>query len=125
MDTMAMTATTDTLKVVDRHWQALVRGDIPALLADYAEDAVLISAATGIIKGRAAIGELLTFFVSSIIPAASTTFSLDLTHAEGVLGYIVWKAESASHRIAFSSDTFVITNSLITLQTSAGSVDPK
>jgi ketosteroid isomerase-like protein len=120
-----MTATTDTLRIVDRHWQALVRGDIPALIADYAEDALLISAATGIIKGRAAIGELLTFFVSSIIPAASTTFSLDLTHAEGALGYIVWKAESATHRIAFSSDTFVITNSLITLQTSAGSVDPK
>jgi ketosteroid isomerase-like protein len=120
-----MTTTPETLAIMDRHWRALVRGDVRALVADYAEDAVLISAATGIIKGRTAIGDLLTLFVSGIIPPASTTFSLDLTHAEGALGYIVWKAESTTHRIAFSSDTFVVYDRLITLQTSAGSVDPK
>jgi ketosteroid isomerase-like protein len=117
--------TADTLAVIERHWQALLRGDVPALLADYAEDAVLISGATGVIKGRNAIGEILTLFVSAIIPPAGTTFSLDLTHAEGALGYIVWKAESATHRIAFSSDTFVVSAGRITLQTSAGSVESK
>jgi ketosteroid isomerase-like protein len=120
-----VTTTADTQAIIDRHWQALIRGDIPALLADYADDAVLITAATGVIKGRAAIGDILTFFVSSIIPAASTAFSLDLTHTEGALGYIVWKAESGTHRIAFSSDTFVVIDGHITLQTSAGSVDSK
>jgi len=120
-----MTKTADTLTIVDRHWQALVRGDVPALLADYAEDAVLITGATGVVKGRAAIGDLLKMFVSAIIPAASTAFSLDLTHAEGALGYIVWKAESDTHRIAFGSDTFVVIDGAIAMQTSAGSVDSK
>jgi len=125
MPTTADNPTADTLALIDRHWQALVRGDVPALLADYADDAVLITGATGIIKGRTAIGEILTLFVSAIIPPVSTTFSLDLTHAEGALGYIVWKAESGTHRIAFSSDTFVISAGRITMQTSAGSVDSK
>jgi len=120
-----MTSTADTLAVVERHWQALVRGDVSALLADYAEAAVLITGATGVVKGRAAIGDLLTYFVSAILPAAGTAFSLDLKHAEGGLGYIVWKAESGTHRIAFSSDTFVVIDGLITMQTSAGSVDSK
>ncbi len=120
-----MTSTTDTLAVMDRHWHALVGADVPALLADYAEDAVLISSATGVLKGRKAIGDVLALFVSAIIPAASTRFSLDLTHADGALGYIVWKAESTSHRIAFSSDTFVVIDGLITMQTSAGSVESK
>ncbi len=120
-----MTNTAATLTTVDRHWRALIRGDVPALLGDYAADAVLITGATGVVKGRAAIGELLTVFVASIIPAAGTQFSLDLTHAEGALGYIVWKAESGTHRIAFSSDTFVVIDGLITMQTSAGSVEPK
>jgi ketosteroid isomerase-like protein len=108
MPTTADATTADTLALLDRHWQALVRGDVPSLLADYAEDAVLITGATGVIKGRTAIGDILTLFVTAIIPPASTTFSLDLTHAEGALGYIVWKAESGTHRIAFSSDTFVV-----------------
>ena len=125
MPTTADTTTSDTLALMDRHWQALVRGDVPALLADYADDAVLITGATGVIKGRKAIGEILTLFVSAIIPPSSTTFSLDLTHAEGALGYIVWKAESGTHRIAFSSDTFVLRDGCITMQTSAGSVDSK
>ena len=85
---------------------------MPALLADYAEAAVLITGATGVVKGRAAIGDLLAMFVSAIIPAASTTFSLDLTLAEGSLGYIVWKAESAAHRIVFRRNTFVVTFSV-------------
>jgi ketosteroid isomerase-like protein len=126
MPTTADTTTTAaTLALMERHWQALVRGDVPALLADYADDAVLITGATGVVKGRQAIGDILTLFVTSIIPPASTTFSLDLTHAEGTLGYIVWKAESATHRIAFSSDTFVLGDGHITMQTSAGSVDSK
>ena len=120
-----MTGTADTLTTMDRHWRALVRGDVAALLADYAADAVLITGATGVVKGRAAIGELLTMFVTAIIPAAGTAFKLDLTHAEGALGYIVWKAESGTHRIAFSSDTFVVVDGLIAMQTSAGSVEPK
>jgi hypothetical protein len=73
---MAMTA--QTLTVVERHWQALVRGDVPALIADYADDAILISGATGIIKRRSAIGELLEMFVSAIIPAATTRFALGM-----------------------------------------------
>jgi ketosteroid isomerase-like protein len=117
--------TQDTLTTMDRHWHSLVRGDLSGLLVDYAEDAVFISSTTGVIKGRAAIGELLTHFLSLIIPAASTQFSLDLTLADGTLGYIVWKAESPSHRISFSSDTFVVIDGLITMQTSAGSVDVK
>jgi ketosteroid isomerase-like protein len=125
MSTAADATTADTLALIDRHWQALVRGDVPALLADYAEDAVLITGATGVIKGRKAIGEIMSLFVSAIIPPATTTFSLDLTHAEGALGYIVWKAESGTHRIAFSSDTFVLDAGRITMQTSAGSVDSK
>jgi ketosteroid isomerase-like protein len=125
MPTTADITTPATLALIDRHWQALVRGDVSAMLADYADDAVLITGATGVIKGRAAIGDVLTFFVSAIIPPPTTTFSLDLTHAEGALGYIVWKAESGTHRIAFSSDTFIVSDGRITMQTSAGSVDSK
>jgi len=117
--------TDDTSTVMQRHWQALVRGDVAALAADYAEDAVLITGAMGITKGRAAIMDLLTMFVTAIIPPASTVFTLDLTLAEGSLGYLVWKAESTTHRIAFSSDTFVIEDGRIVQQTSAGSVDTK
>ncbi len=50
-----------------------------------------------VLKGRKAIGDVLTLFVSAISPAASTTFSLDLTHADGALGYIVWKARLHQH----------------------------
>jgi ketosteroid isomerase-like protein len=122
---MTTTTTATTLATMDRHWQALVRGDVPGLIADYAEDAVFIAEVTGVIRGRAAIGAVLTQFVSHIIPASSTAFSLDLTLADGTLGYIVWKAESATHRISFSSDTFVVIDGVITQQTSAGSVTTK
>ncbi len=120
-----MAETAETLAVVDRHWLALTTGDLAALMADYAEDAVLITGATGITKGRAAIRELLAMFAGAILPAASTRFVLAQTLAEGALGLIVWSAESPTHRIGFASDTFVVVNGRIAHQTSAGVVEAR
>jgi ketosteroid isomerase-like protein len=115
-----MADTAETLALIDRHWRAVTSGDLAAVMADYAEDAVLITGATGISKGRAAIGELLALYTSSIIPAASTRFVLAQTYAEGPLGFIVWSAESPAYNIKFASDTFVVLNERIVHQTSAG-----
>lgn len=110
----------DTRTVVERHWNALLRGDLAALVADYAEDAVLVTGVTGVSRGREAIRTLLQAFLSGIIPPGSTRFTLEQTQAEGELGFIVWSAESGTHRIPFSSDTFVVRGGRIVAQTSAG-----
>jgi ketosteroid isomerase-like protein len=120
-----MSNANETLAVLDRHWRALCGGDLQAVIADYAEDAVLIAGVTGVVKGRTAIGEIMKMFMTGIIPAGSTQFTLSQTLAEGSLGYIVWSAESGSHRIPFSSDTFIVEGGRIALQTSAGHVEAK
>ena len=120
-----MSNTNETLAVLDRHWRALCAGELHAVIDDYAEDAVLVTGVTGVIKGRSAIGAIMKMFIDDIIPAGSTQFTLSQTLAEGSLGYIVWSAESGSHRIPFSSDTFIIEGGRIVTQTSAGHVEAK
>jgi ketosteroid isomerase-like protein len=120
-----MAETAETLALIDRHWRALTTGDLAALIADYAEDAVLITGATGITTGRAAIGELLAMYCGAILPAASTRFVLDKTLAAGPLGLIVWSAESPTHSIVFGTDTFVVVDGRIAHQTSAGVVETR
>jgi uncharacterized protein (TIGR02246 family) len=112
--------TRETRALVERHWDALGRGDLAALLADYAEDAVLVTGTTGVTRGREAIGTLLCVFVTDILPSGSTRFVLEQTQVAGETGFIVWSAESGTHRIPYAGDTFIIRDGRIVVQTSAG-----
>lgn len=118
-------STQQTRTVVERHWNALVAGDVDALMADYADDAVLITGVTGVSKGPVAIRGLLEAFVAGIIPPATTRFVLDKLDVSGELAFLVWSAESGTHRIPHSGDTFVVRDGRIVAQTSFGDLIPK
>jgi ketosteroid isomerase-like protein len=117
--------TLETRRVIERHWNALLRGDVQALIADYAPDAVLITGVTGVSRGSEAIRGLLEAFVTGIIPPQSTRFALEQLQADGELALLQWNAESATHRIPGSADTFVVRGGRILAQTSAGQLIPK
>ena len=90
----------DTTKaIVERHMAALAEGDVDTLMADYADDAVMISNMGGVTKGADAIRA-----VFSNIPAGGFA-GVEMTSEvyEDRVGYIVWKTSG----IALGSDTFV------------------
>jgi ketosteroid isomerase-like protein len=115
-----MKATSD---ILDNHLASFGRGDLEAILSDYAPGAVLFTPA-GPLEGIDAIRPL---FVGLIAEFAKPGASFDLKHRSihGDHAYILWSAETADNRYDLATDTFVVKDGRIVAQSFAAKVLPK
>jgi ketosteroid isomerase-like protein len=95
----------------------LRKGDLEGLLSDYAPDAVLFTQ-DGPLKGPDAMKPLFEAMLEeSGKPGAS--FSLKQRSVEGDHAYIVWTAQTADNVYELGTDTFVVRNGKIAVQSFA------
>jgi ketosteroid isomerase-like protein len=121
---MAPTNNEQTEKTLLRHWQAFGAGDVEAIMADYASDAVLITP-DGPLKGHAQIRSLFEKVFANMLPPNSTSLNLAKQVVEGELAYILWSGSSALYNAAFCTDTFVMRSGKIVAQTFAAQLEKK
>jgi len=103
-----------TEAVLVHHLQAFGEG-VDAILSDYTEESVLITP-DGVVRG---IDELRTFFdgfIKNSPPELFEAFKFLRQDIEGEVAYILWKAEPY---IKMATDTFVIRDGKILVQTFA------
>lgn len=107
-----------TQEVFDHHVQGFVARDVPMILEDFT-DASLVIANGQVFEG---LGEIEGIFneIFAQLPAGCQ-FSLTDCIVRDRFVYIVWNAESDTHIYDFATDTFVIEDGKITIQT-VGSV---
>ena len=112
-----------TQSVLDHHLQCFGTGDLDGIVADYAPDAALLTM-DGAIKGTAAIRE---FFANAftIFSKPGTTSSVKLALVEGECAFIVWEAETPDIKVEAASDTFLIRDGRILVQTYAAKITPQ
>jgi ketosteroid isomerase-like protein len=115
-----MTATQD---VVNRHLKCFGEGDLKGILADYAAGAVVFTP-NGPLKGVDAIRSMYEQ-VFAEFGKTGTTFSLTLQSFEGDYGYILWSAETADNVYEVGTDTFVVRDGRIAMQSFAWKATPK
>lgn len=105
-----------TETVVRRHLQAfLEQRGVDAILNDYADDAWLISEAQPY-SGKPAIGEFFDAFIGRLSPQAFRQFTLRSLRVQDDVAYITW---SAGPELPLGTDTFVVRDGRIVLQTFA------
>jgi hypothetical protein len=92
---------------------ALVGVPVDAIVADYAEDAVLITPAS-VFRGRDGVREGFTGLLADL-PEAS--WDVPTQVFEGDILFIEWSAVAASTRVTDGVDTFVFAGDLIRAQT--------
>ena len=102
--------------VLARHGKAIAAGDIDGVLADYADDCVIMSP-NRTARGISEIRDLFTDLFTELIPPASTTLELTWHAMDGECVFVVWKGESAKHRFPIGTDTFVVRDDKIVFQT--------
>ena len=90
---MALGHTEQTGKILLHHWQAFGAGDVEAIMADYAGDAVLITP-EGTLKGLGQIRSLFAKIFASMFPAGKTSLNLTKQVVEGEVAYILWSGNS-------------------------------
>ena len=112
-----------TEKVLDHHLKAFGDRDMAAILADYGEDSVLLTP-DGPIKGQEQLRALFeALFADFAKPGA--VFETKQRIIEGEVAYIVWTAETADNHYELGTDTFIVKDGKIAVQSFAAKVVPK
>jgi ketosteroid isomerase-like protein len=113
-----------TRQVLDHHLQALGSGQVDEILDDYTEGSVLILP-DATVKGRAGIRAAFEGFVAGLFKPGTYEFALDTIRVEDEVGYIIWHAKCASADVLFATDTFIVKDGKIVIQTFAAKIDPR
>jgi ketosteroid isomerase-like protein len=104
--------TADTLS---HHLQAILAVDVDAIMEDYTEQSVLVTQ-NGTIMGVAGIRMFFEQFIANSPPALLQSITLTYQEVVGDVAFIVWQAVPF---IPFATDTFVIRDGKIAVQTFA------
>jgi|SRR5215469_7860476 len=112
-----------TNDVIERHLKSFGEHNLAGILADYAPGAVLFTP-QGPIKG---VGAIKTFFQELLaeFTKPGATFSLRHQSVEGDYGYILWTAQTADNAYELGTDTFVVRDGKIVIQSFAGKITSK
>jgi len=113
-----------TQAVLDHHLAAFAAGDVDGILDDYTDASVLITP-DGTTRGRDALRTAFNGFFSGLFAPGTYDFVMDASHVEGEVAYIVWHANCASAEVALGTDTFVVRDGKIAVQTFAAKINPK
>ena len=107
-------------EIFAHHAAALGAGDLDEILADYTDDAVIISP-EGPVSGRDGIREAFARILAALPDA---TWDIPTQIFEEDVLFITWSATSEKTRVRDAVDTFVFRDGLIRVQTVQYTVEP-
>jgi hypothetical protein len=112
-----------TQDVVDNHLKSFREHDLKRILSDYAPGAVLFTP-DGPLRGSEAIER---FFIGLLAEFAKpgAVFDMKAEFVEGDFAYILWTAETADKLYELGTDTFVVRDGKIAVQSFAGKTAPR
>ena len=113
-----------TRQILEHHLGALAAGDLDAILSDYTDDSTLIGP-DGAVKGTRAIRAFFESGLDSLFKPGTYEFTMDTLQVADDIAYIVWHANCASADIVFATDTFLIRDGKIAVQTFAAKIEAK
>jgi ketosteroid isomerase-like protein len=112
-----------TKNVVDNHLKSFGQRDLKGILSDYAPNAVLFTP-EGPLRGVDAIRPFFQAMLAEF-GKPGAVFSLKQQFVEGDCAYILWTAETAENVYELGTDTFVVRDGKIVVQSFAGKIAPR
>jgi ketosteroid isomerase-like protein len=112
-----------TREIIENHLASFGGRDLEGILSDYAPDAVLFTA-DGPLRG---LDSLRALFVAMLAEFGKpgARFDLKCLSADGDHGFITWTAETAENVYELGTDTFVMRDGKIHVQSFAARITPK
>ena len=113
-----------TETVLNHHLEGFSNGNVDAVMDDYTEDSVLIvqdATLTGLDSIRAAFSG----FFGGLFKPGTYEFTMDRTEISGDVAYIVWHSTNEGVDVKLGTDTFLIRNGKIVVQTFAAFMQEK
>jgi ketosteroid isomerase-like protein len=113
-----------TRRIVRAHLEAWKRGDVPSLMADYAEDAMLLNKQTGPLIGKAAIAAMYQYVFTELFKPAEIVFTAEPEIVSGNYALVHWGVTTPTLRTSGGFDSFVLGDGLIIAQSAGVEIIP-
>jgi SnoaL-like protein len=119
---MTLTPVRSTEAVLAHHLECFAKGDLAGILSDYTPESAVCTAA-GVVRAAG----LSDFFKGVFAEFGKPGMSFNMTRQtiEGDIAHIIWTAETADNIYDFATDTFLVRDGKIAVQTFAAKVTPK
>ncbi|GBG40837.1 nuclear transport factor 2 family protein [Mycobacterium montefiorense] len=108
-------------EVFAHHGKALVAGDLDEIVADYADDSVVIGP-SGVARGKDGIRNV---FANLLTDLPNAAWDLKTQFFDDDVLFLEWAADSAINRVDDGVDTFVFRGGMIRAQTVRYTPKPK
>ena len=112
------------MEILEQHNTAVLTNDYEKMIADYTDDAVLITM-SGVYRGKEAIGGALQQLMRDMPEMKPIESPTNMLTIEGDTLLLRWSAESAQGRIMDAVDTIVVKGDKIWRQTTSFEIVPK
>ena len=109
-----------TTAVLEHHLASVGQGNLDEIMADYTHDAVIYTP-SGPVRGTAAIRAFFAALPEILPPGFWDNFAMVRQDVEGEVAYIVWASSPA---VPLGTDTFIIRDGKIVVQTFAAHMTP-
>jgi hypothetical protein len=100
-------------EIFAHHGKALAAGDLDEIVADYADDSMVITSA-GAARGKDGVRKV---FVKLLDDLPNAVWDLKTQVLDGEVLFLEWAADSAVNRVDDGVDTFVFRDGMIWAQT--------
>ncbi len=113
-----------TRQIVRRHLDAWRNGDVDGLMADYADDAVLLTRDAGVVAGKDALRAMFGQVFSTLFKPGDTRLDVTAELISGELALIHWDASTSAFRTTGAFDTFTVRDGKIVSQCAGLTLQP-
>lgn len=111
-------------QLIERHKAAFVAGDVDGLMADYADDAVMVMKGAPPMEGAAAIRATYEMIFAQLFPPADTKVEFEPAIYAGDLVLVPFSATTSAVKTVAGQDSFVVRGGRIVGQFGGGEVVP-
>jgi uncharacterized protein (TIGR02246 family) len=113
-----------TEEVLKNHLRAFATGDADEVIKDFTEDSVFVLP-DATLRGLDSIRTAYKKFFESLFKPGTYTITLDRSEVVGDVAYIVWHSVNQGADVTLGTDTFVIRDGKIAVQTVALKIENK
>ena len=110
--------------VLNHHLESFGAGDVDETMKDFTEDSVLITP-DGTLTGLEDIRAVFAGFYSGLFKPGTYEFTMDRAEVVGDVAYIVWRSVNEGAEVTLGTDTFVVRDGKVAVQTFAAKIEER
>ena len=113
-----------TEDVLNHHLAAFGAGDVDGTMEDFTDDSVMILP-DATLRGMESIRAAFTDLYGGLFKPGTYEFTMDRVEVAGEIAYVLWHSVNEGAEVTLGTDTFLVRDGKIAIQTFAALIEEK